>query len=583
MRKLCYIFICIITLLTVPMQAFAAESISDEDSVFYGAEWYDPNGTCSGSGSAVFGPGTLPSSVPEPYNRIFTAAARKFNISAAFLAAVFYGGEHGNSFPEPPPPYGHGAPWATSWAAAQGPFQFLESTWRSYKVDGNGDGREDIQDLTDGAFGGAKYLAALGAKNTTSEAKLRKAAADYNGIHDPSASYPSNVWAAYQKFSTGSPSPSATSSPSGATPDPTGGGEGSVYILGDSLMVGSYYEGNKYLKGFLDTKNINAYVDASVGRGIKSGGSDPSNNRPAAEKSGIDAVEIDKDVIKDAGTIVIELGTNKSSSTNAFKQDMKDLINKVKSINGDAKIYWVNIVSENDSDYTTYNTIIEQVTSDENIYFIDEKSKNINLDGSKLHPTDDGYKKYSQTIADAVGAAGSQNAAECTSTGGVGASGYKNPLRDIRGLTRMRIDMGVDYGGSGPFYAIGNGKVVSATTSSGWPGGNWVSYQLTDGPAKDKYVYVAENCSIKVSVGDEVTSDTVLCELHDSYPYSETGWAVPPDQGTTAAAHNVYVEGDVTAYGVNFSDLMKSIGAPPGVGNRNAAVGSLPDGWPSWR
>ncbi len=155
---------------------------------------------CPGGGGASFGPGTLPPSVPDPYNGIFTAAAAKFDVSPAFLAAVFYGGEHGNSFPDPPPPYGHGSPWATSYAGANGPFQFLTSTWAGYAQDGNGDGKKDIQDLTDAAFGAAKYLADLGAKGTTDEGKLRQAAADYNGIHDPSASYPSLVWAAFQKF-----------------------------------------------------------------------------------------------------------------------------------------------------------------------------------------------------------------------------------------------------------------------------------------------------------------------------------------------------------------------------------------------
>lgn len=115
---------------------------------------------------ASFGAGTLPSSVPKPYNEILTAAAEKHKISPALLAAIFYGGEHGSSWPDPPPPYGHGEPWATSYAGANGPFQFILSTWDAYAQDGNGDGKKDVQDLTDAAFGAAAYLYASGARGS---------------------------------------------------------------------------------------------------------------------------------------------------------------------------------------------------------------------------------------------------------------------------------------------------------------------------------------------------------------------------------------------------------------------------------
>jgi murein DD-endopeptidase MepM/ murein hydrolase activator NlpD len=53
---------------------------------------------------------------------------------------------------------------------------------------------------------------------------------------------------------------------------------------------------------------------------------------------------------------------------------------------------------------------------------------------------------------------------------------YDNPLRDISGLMPQRVDMGVDFAGSGPVYAIGDGVVTAATgTSGGWPGGGWIT------------------------------------------------------------------------------------------------------------
>src|ERR1700729_1012107 len=63
------------------------------------------------------------------------------------------------------------------------------------------------------------------------------------------------------------------------------------------------------------------------------------------------------------------------------------------------------------------------------------------------------------------------------------SSAYQNPLRAVSDLELERVDMGVDFGGAGPVYALGDGVITNATgDSSGWPGGGWITYQLTDGP-----------------------------------------------------------------------------------------------------
>jgi len=80
----------------------------------------------------------------------------------------------------------------------------------------------------------------------------------------------------------------------------------------------------------------------------------------------------------------------------------------------------------------------------------------------------------------------------CASTG-VGQ--YQNPFRSVPNIAQAGIDAGVDYSGDGPVYAIGNGVVTEANPHSGWVGGNVSSYKLSDGPAKDKVIFVAENCT----------------------------------------------------------------------------------------
>lgn len=52
---------------------------------------------------------------------------------------------------------------STSSAGAQGWMQFLPSTWATYGVDGNGDGRKEIGDPWDAIFAAANYLHASGA------------------------------------------------------------------------------------------------------------------------------------------------------------------------------------------------------------------------------------------------------------------------------------------------------------------------------------------------------------------------------------------------------------------------------------
>ena len=82
---------------------------------------------------------------------------------------------------------------------------------------------------------------------------------------------------------------------------------------------------------------------------------------------------------------------------------------------------------------------------------------------------------------------------------------YKNPIGP--GLTPGRVDMGVDYGGAGPVYALGNGKITSVY-NSGWPGGGFIGLQLSDGSGR--YVYYAEDISPAVQVGQTVTAGQLI-------------------------------------------------------------------------
>lgn len=165
------------------------------------------------------------------------------------------------------------------------------------------------------------------------------------------------------------------------------------------------------------------------------------------------------------------------------------------------------------------------------------------------------------------------------------ADGYANPLRAVTGLRRERVDEGVDYGGSGPIYALGDGVVTSV--AGNWPDGTYISYRLSSGPAAGKMVYVAENVTPAVSVGQTVTLDTVIGTLHDAYPDMEIGWSADSYGDTMAAKAGQWTSSTdsastPTAYGLNFNQLLMSLGAPSGAIVGSTVSGALPADWPTW-
>jgi murein DD-endopeptidase MepM/ murein hydrolase activator NlpD len=159
---------------------------------------------------------------------------------------------------------------------------------------------------------------------------------------------------------------------------------------------------------------------------------------------------------------------------------------------------------------------------------------------------------------------------------------YANPLRAIGGLNPERIDQGVDFSGFGPIYAIGDGVVLS-TVNGGWPGGTFIAYRLTDGPANGLTVYFAEDINPAVSIGQTVNANTVLGTVYAGSSGIEIGWSDPSGDGDTMARdYGQYHGGNSTAFGFNFSQFLNSLGAPGGILQNDPPTGALPGNWPSW-
>jgi hypothetical protein len=169
------------------------------------------------------------------------------------------------------------------------------------------------------------------------------------------------------------------------------------------------------------------------------------------------------------------------------------------------------------------------------------------------------------------------------------AAGYLNPLRNVSGLVPQRVDMGVDFGGSGPVYALGDAVITNATGgSAGWPGGGWITYQLTDGPAAGLMVYVAEDVRPAVQAGQHVSPSTVIGNMFAGREGIETGWA---QQSALSAESQLPEAGGIgglgpfpARVGVNFDELLQALGVAGAPNYTQPAYGLLPANYPAnWR
>jgi len=163
---------------------------------------------------------------------------------------------------------------------------------------------------------------------------------------------------------------------------------------------------------------------------------------------------------------------------------------------------------------------------------------------------------------------------------------YLNPLRNVSGLLAERVDMGADFGGSGPVYALGDGVVTNATgASTGWPGGGWITYRLTDGPDAGLVVYVAEDVTPTVQTGQHVTSSTVIANMFNGGDGIETGWAQPTGvsaESELAEAGGIGGGGPFpTMVGLNFDQLLMVLRIPAAPNAGDTAYGILPANYPA--
>lgn len=161
---------------------------------------------------------------------------------------------------------------------------------------------------------------------------------------------------------------------------------------------------------------------------------------------------------------------------------------------------------------------------------------------------------------DAGGSGSSSDAAASSGASVAAPSGAANPFALASGFKLGRTDMGVDASMS-PGSAIVAplpSKVVRIDPNwySGQPG---VFFQVTDGPYKGKFWYLAEQIAPNVKLGDTVKAGQQVATYAQHGTGIEIGWAADA-ANTLAQATTGYTEGQVTHAGQDFMSFLHSLG-----------------------
>lgn len=375
------IFTILFLILLIPSHAFALNS--EQRFEIERRPAYDKtNVPCGPTSIASPISSTLPNDLPEPIRTVFTQAANSQQTDPLALTSL-YMVENGirdykqiaNRGPNLDA-YNRG--WATSSAGAQGPFQFLPSTW---KADFG-----DINNITDASNAAAKVflkdvanIPASGAPDgdlaKKEKGSLSYLFGSYNGgpgYTPPSVQgYVEQALKNYKSLQTGSSSTATTaSSPTTApatttaTPatntssTPANSSPGKVFIVGDSIMAQSSAKVNAAFVA----KGWTTEIDGLSNRGLNGSGG------AGAQPSGLDALKAKTSSIQQAKAVVIEEGTNRYNEA-TFETDLKAAIKIVKDANPQAAIYWVDLAAESpvpaglNKAYEPFNKIIYNNTS----------------------------------------------------------------------------------------------------------------------------------------------------------------------------------------------------------------------------
>jgi murein DD-endopeptidase MepM/ murein hydrolase activator NlpD len=170
--------------------------------------------------------------------------------------------------------------------------------------------------------------------------------------------------------------------------------QGPVYMLGDSITS---IAKNDLQREFDEADIEVSKINADSGRAI-------SRDTVGSDPSGIEAVQNDEEDIKNSKTVIVALGTNSSGGVENLNVQIPKLLQKIRAVNNDVKIFWVNIFSQGGVNRSSLNRIIKDRATQDNYSVIDTVDAGIDLAGDQQHPTASGSKTFAKTVVKGIGA-----------------------------------------------------------------------------------------------------------------------------------------------------------------------------------
>lgn len=229
-----------------------------------------------------------------------------------------------------------------------------------------------------------------------------------------------------------------------------------IYFLGDSLtagmqnLAGSDQTGD-YLQRTFNSRGWSADVNAQGCRAVyQTQGPITGDGNSCPSGSIVDGLTaVNSDIAKfsndQMGTVVIGLGTNRyetdasgNVSGELFSEKVRELIDIIKRSSPSARIYWVNLTAEPDSQSlidrnTLLSSVIGSYPEEQNVSLLDWNDYVKTADSTPLqdddvgfadqvHHTADGYSKKVQYLLDNVALPANTTSGSAT---GLNCSGYK--------------------------------------------------------------------------------------------------------------------------------------------------------------
>ena len=258
--------------------------------------------------------------------------------------------------------------------------------------------------------------------------------------------------------------PNSCDDSAGTSVAPTNSKTG-VYLVGDKITSMSKTEIQKQVKGIV-----------------------MSNDDFREVKNAVDVLNDDKDKVAKVGTVIIELGTWGRLDDG----EIEKVIKKVKEINKDATIYWVDVikgVSNVNADYNKkiydgqsqgykviswFQTVYPDNDPQKDEGDLKDNKKLLDDDTGNVYPNEAGQKALASTIASTIGASGAVNAgASCGC--GIGASvdvsavaaGIPEPWRQL--LAKVAAQYKTNPNFVAAIYMSENGNIWYPLSKTNWP------------------------------------------------------------------------------------------------------------------